>query len=642
MKPMNYRARKQFSRRAVLTFVAIFVLLYLSSSSSSPKVGNHVADKDAVDDPFRMHYEFGLYPASTFSPFSYINTRITKLKEEKDDPKKAGKKTRTESEEDKILLNWNKGSRFDQCRLLVKGFYTDEKWNNMNLVYAWSSKDYMEKTAQFAGECMRIYNYCFFEGDVNPRELFKKLDLQATDAYDFQKRMFFFLKNVTQEDSDYLYPTIKNVRTGEVVSKPKTKQSPQEFNSNFFANWRKIASGRGIVLSAKPDDIDMLRQQLSVWKELGNKYPIQVVHKGGELTRDNEISLKQFAEETDQNIYIVDAGPVLDKNFADEHITKFHNKWVGVLFNTFEEYIMVDADTVPFISAEDFFESENFKKSGMRMWRDRTLTNRHIREHCPDLALKLEPSLEEHRILGTTLRFKLLDPDLKQEKTSEERAFNQMRTNLALHHVDSGLVVINKKEKLHSLLLSEFFQNHALFRRCSYGDKELFWYAAFSANTDYVIEPEDAATIGKLEYSEKDRRYSICAIQMAHTDSNDQLLWTNTGLRNCKIPEVAKKDFDENPKMMTEKYGSLEVMKISYHAPLQIDGYLIPDPEEHEWQQTHVCADYTYCGFVDELNIGYSKAKVHEFSDEEKKRLNKISKIWNNADVNKERNRIGV
>lgn len=491
MKPMNYRARKQFGRRAVLTVMVIFVLLYLSSSSSSPKAGNHVSDKDAVDDPFRMHYEFGLYPASTFSPFSYINTRIMKLKEEKDDPKKAGKKTRTESEEDKILLNWNKGSRFDQCRLLVKGFYTDEKWNNMNLVYAWSSKDYMEKTAQFAGECMRIYNYCFFEGDVNPRELFKKLDLQATDAYDFQKRMFFFLKNVTQEDSDYLYPTIKNVRTGEVVSKPKTKQSPQEFNSNFFANWRKIASGRGIVLSAKPDDIDMLRQQLSVWKELGNKYPIQVVHKGGELTRDNEISLKQFAEETDQNIYIVDAGPVLDKNFADEHITKFHNKWVGVLFNTFEEYIMVDADTVPFISAEDFFESENFKKSGMRMWRDRTLTNRHIREHCPDLALKLEPSLEEHRILGTTLRFKLLDPDLKQEKTSEERAFNQMRTNLALHHVDSGLVVINKKEKLHSLLLSEFFQNHALFRRCSYGDKELFWYAAFSANTDYVIEPEE-------------------------------------------------------------------------------------------------------------------------------------------------------
>lgn len=62
---------------------------------------------------------------------------------------------------------------------------------------------------------------------------------------------------------------------------------------------------------------------------------------------------------------IVDLSPILDEKFAREQITSFHNKFFAAMFNTFEEVLLLDADVVPYVSLDEFFNLKGYKDTGL-------------------------------------------------------------------------------------------------------------------------------------------------------------------------------------------------------------------------------------------------------------------------------------
>lgn len=621
------------SRRLVVIFLVAVALFAVGQLyGASPRVSISVSSGTVSRE-----YMTGLLHASPVSAFAYVIRRMTEAVQIESQKSSSwlgrlGKKRTMSEREVQVLLNWSKSSRKEQCQILLKGQYSKPDWTNLDLFFAHENEVLDDINMQLGAERIRLYHYCFIEGQLDAIDVFKGNDY-FTNAFNYQNRMFPFLKNLFPSYTRYMYPEIKNLKTGEIVDQPKTSLSVTEYNANFLTNWIKEAKGKGIVLTVSQNDVKLIRQQLFIWKELGNKYPIQIVHKGGELTEELQDMIKSFAEETEQDVSIVNLEPILDSGYAAKYILNFHNKWFATMFNTFEEVLLIDADAVPYYSAEEFFNLPGFTTTGFQMWRDREIVGEYSPKFCAEMMPMFEPTVEEHGIIGSQLVFKLSDPNLKNPVTSEARAISEFYLKSILHHVDSGLVVINKKAKFHSLLMSELLHQHTKFSRCTYGDKELFWLGAFTAGEDYAIDAQSAAIIGPLGKVESTGKSYICATQMGHSDERDRLMWNNGGLRTCKFDNAAELDWTKAEDYFENRYGTQDNLHNIYNSRLQIDGYIIPDTEKNEWIQIGECKGYMYCAFIAESNTDseLDTGKIIRFSDTERERINKISEMWNQA-----------
>ncbi|XDT18729.1 Mannosyltransferase putative [Nakaseomyces glabratus] len=620
---MNRRT-KSLLRRYILAIIVILSLTFVFYSNTLTTVVSTVNVADTQD------YTSGLKHASPVSPFSYVNNYL--LNSEKTRTSTVKKLLPFLNKPKDGLVDWNSSSKYQKCLLLVKSMYkAHPHWSNRDIMTAYDNESVEDLNLQLAGERIKIYKQCFLDNDIEPIEFFKRLSIPDVDAYDFQKRMFYFFRDITASNTDYFHPAIKNVKSGEVVSKPKTKLTPQEYNANIIGNWRKLSRGKGIVLTVSQSDVPLLRQQFRVWKELGNKLPIQVVHKGTEINAELEQKIKEYAIEMEQDVYVVDLSPVIDPDFAENSIQNFHNKWYAAIFNTFEELILIDADAIPYVPAEDFLKSKSYKKTGLRLWRDRDITHERTLHFCVEMAPYFEPTLEEHNLIGTTLSYRLTDSGLKDAKDSEGRALYEFFQKMYLHHVDSGLVVIDKKDKIHSLIMSEILHSHTRFGRCTYGDKELFMLGAYMVGESYTLEAQSAAIIGTVGYEKEFSRHYICATQMGHSDEDNRLLWSNGGLRTCKF-DCAEEDFNKDEEYYKKRYQNLDNLKAVYSSRLNIDGFIIPDTTVNKWLQLSECRQYMYCAHVDD-NREKDKGTLVRLTDEEKQKVNRISEFWNSAKI---------
>ncbi|CAG58256.1 uncharacterized protein GVI51_C03795 [Nakaseomyces glabratus] len=630
MQPiMKFRLRRQ-SRKYVLIFLAACTLIFILYPTKQTFQEQH-STSDSRKKSTSSDYSLKLKQVFDKSPFSDLSKRIEIAEEEANSfsllkliPFLGNGK---DARERKVLAHWAQANRKDQCPQLIKGLYATPDWSNNEIVAAHKKVRVDEINMQVSVERIRIYNYCFLEGGLDVTEVLKDAGLSSYDAFDFQSRMFIFLKQVTKTDAKYLYPIIQNLNTEEIISEPTTTKSPQDFNANFMANWRQLANGKGIAITVNPDDVEFMIRLFRVLKELGNTYPIQVIQKGGELTSPLIEQIKKTAIETNQAVSIVDLSPILDEKFAREQITSFHNKFFAAMFNTFEEVLLLDADVVPYVSLDEFFNLKGYKDTGLQFWRDR---NRGSDTHkfCSNLGVYLEPSLEEHNLLGTELKFRINSLAKKKVRSSEERAFHRFFNELKVHNIDSGIIVLNKKQKLHSLIMGEIFYTNGRFGRCAYGDKEMFMMGAFATGADFIIDPRDAGIIGPIGYNIDQRVNFICSAQMGHLDENNRVLWSNGGLRFCKFPDFAKKDYTpKNQDYFIQKYQSYDNMARIYKTKVEITGFIIPEVEKNEWMQIPDCQSYMYCGLAKKVD---TKALILKFEGEEKERLNRISDVWNN------------
>ncbi|QLL34018.1 hypothetical protein HG536_0F03430 [Torulaspora globosa] len=544
-----------------------------------------------------------------------------------------------EDSEQQLLVNWENAPLADKCRYMIDATYTmDKGWSNHMIVDFYANEEVDDLLASLLGERLRLFDYCFIAGGLSMRKVFEIESLIDPDnksnssPEDFVKRVFPFLRQAGDQTSDPMWPEVIDLTSGE---KEPVPELPDEFSRDFWLNWQTIAKDKGIVVTLNEASKNLFYKQLKVLEHNGNRLPIQIITSGNEFSADFRKELQETVEISSQQVYLINCSPLLDASFAKKNIVNVINKWLAVIFNTFEEAVLLDVDAVPFVPIERFLQDKSYKESGILMYKDRFMPEERTFQYCVDMLKDVEPSWQEKNLIKSKIKYR---SDFTDFDESEEAAvFQRFSHDLLLHHVDSGLVVINKVRNLNGLLFSFMLNLDAKMKRCVYGDKEMFWLGQLYAGQNYSIYPVDGAIIGPVRESvEKDSAiYQICASQIAHSDESQDLLWTNGGLKTCKRNHGAELDFENDPKYFKERYGDLATLQNIYNAPLNLEGMIIPKTQER-WIQLEECSGYIYCATaMEEKPVSNSQQSVSGhisiFDEPTLKKYNSVLSIWNES-----------
>lgn len=547
-------------------------------------------------------------------------------------------------EPEKIMEDWSQSKSTEQCKYLLNGFYEVPNWCNDAILKEYQNEGVGKLVFTLMVERMRIYDRCFLHGNEDLNEILADKIFKGVTPQDFNSRMFPFMDF---RGSKLLWPRVFDIAESDgnrnvLVPEPKV-HDVESFNANFWQNWAKYSKGKGIILTMQESDSVMFYKQLKVFQSLGNKLPIQVVTTGQEVSEQFIKELSTYSRELGQKIYLVDVSPILIQQFTETHIHNFYNKWIAQIFNTFEEAIFIDVDAVPYIPMKDYFKIDSYKKTGILMYRDRSLIDENTFRRCIDLVHEVEPSKEEVTMTSKKLMFdsnwikqnKHIEDD--QLPSTEALIYRNFFEKLHLHHVDSGLIVINKKTKLNGLLMSFYANLDNRLRTCIYGDKEIVWLGELIAGEDYSIDPMEGGILGPINREDHGEvnKYSICGSQIGHVNRKGKLMWSNGGLRTCKFYNTAAADFESDEDYFTSRYKSSSNLQRIYDSPLVIDGVIIPDPHNDPWIQIKECSKYMYCAFATRGKTDKSGGigNLIEFDKSARITFKDISQLWNRNDI---------
>lgn len=460
-----------------------------------------------------------------------------------------------------------------------------------------------------------------------------------------EKKLFPYLDLETLESKRSNFWPIYQRWTGDVYenSVPRFSQSDNHFidfksidydaGVSFWENWLEnvMQSGsKGIVISVGDFQVADAIRLIRVLRYLKNDLPIEIVHKG-DLNRTYQDYLVSAARDgssddyPSQELWFLDVLTLLKPEFT-EYFTTYSNKWLSVMFSSFENPILLDADTIPFVPLERYYESEQFKSTGTMFFKDRKLSSDPLNETQLGTLKKIVTKL-----LGLDLSHVNSSPSLHDQLSFHMKdaiaveTIENMFTKGYRHHMESGLLVIDKRRHLFSLLTSISLQFSSI-RDYFHGDKEWFWIALFLRNDTFTFHPKDASNSGNLGSVISDgtgEYYQICSVQLSHTDFDGSLLWINGGLSTCK---KSSWDYDyKNDKRISAMFDSAEKLKEYYQSPVELEGAIIPNVNIRPWIKIGECAAFSYCTLYKEGEFG----EVLKFNDSEKQRNQKIVRIWN-------------
>ena len=567
-----------------------------------------------------------------------------------------------EEEEQFLLEQWNSSDpklrRLSRCKLLVSSMYKQNmNWTNAfalqyhNVSFNESWNRTMSKASTLMVERMRIYNYCFLDGilgdGLDTEEVFsaKFFRSRHLDAWDFQCRMFPFLKCDIDIENEMLWPGIYNLTFHGNVSKEQTfrfTSNPKpslpsgttlrSFNVNFMSNWARHSKGRGIVATMNLRHTQFFGRHLRVLDKLGNTLPIQVIIVPKEFDKNLFGNIFMVSRRTQQQVSIVDLQGVLDKKFVEECEDHFLFKWFAALFNTFEEELLIDADTVLFEPATSYFNISGYRETGTYMYRDRSIPVNHTAK-CSDYMFRLEPSQEEVELFGTRLQY---DRNyILKNGTTDVGGIVYTRFMMDHQHnnIESGVVVLHKRKKFGGLLIGSLINFVPVLNQCGYGDKEFFWLGQLYAGELYTINPYAGGALGKLDYASDEKRgihqYRVCSVQIAHLNSQGKLSWVNGGLQRCKVISCGKLDLERRPDYFMPELGNAEQVAKYYQGALPINGLAIP--YRSWWMNGVECCKLQTCAIVNEGDKGlqnFGEGVVVKFTPEEVRIYNDIARLW--------------
>lgn len=615
----------------------------LDESISFSVKQDHNNSGDDESNVMNLKTEVGHRSASRLSPFYNAMKHIEdKIRSESD--KFFLFKMFEKVKPEKIMEEWSKTSSTEQCKYLLDGFYKLPDWSNDSILKDYENEGIGNLVFTLMVERMRIYDRCFLHGSENLQEILSDKIFKGISTHDFNNRMFPFMKF---GNSELLWPRIIDLSESDgyrnvLVPEPEV-DDVESFNANFWQNWARHSKSKGIVVTMQEGDSVMFYRQLKVLQYLENKLPIQIVTTGAEVTEQFIKEIATYSKQLGQEIYLVDVSPIIRQEFTESYIRNFYNKWIAQIFNTFEEAIFLDVDAVPYIPIEDYFKIDSYKKTGILMYRDRSLIDENTFRRCIDLVHEAEPSKEEVTMTSKKLMF---DSNwIEQNKhigddrlpSTEALIYRNLFEKLHLHHIDSGLIVINKKTKLNGLLMSFYANLDNRLRTCFYGDKEIVWLGELIAGENYSIDPMEGGILGPInrEDNEDVYTYSICGSQIGHVSRGGKLMWSNGGLRTCKFYNTAADDFETDEEYFTSRYKSSAKLQNIYDSPLVIDGVIIPAPTNDPWIQIKECSQYMYCAFATRFKLDRTGGVGHliEFGKSARTVYKDISQLWNSNDT---------
>ena len=549
---------------------------------------------------------------------------------------------------------------------------------------------------------LRVYGKCFIDQELD--------DGQKKMFDDLSLRFFPFL---TQQ-----LPQFKVQGEGSFTGWPIAKEDGStEYKSdvldgNYIEFVHKHSKGKGIVISAATRHAKDLMKLIMILRALNNELPIQIMHKG-DLTRRSiewiesaatvgveellkpasdgagdgympELNLLESYKDygsyyPKQNIQFVNIANCISKQYKF-HFPGYSNKILAVFFSTFDEVLLLDADTIPLVPPSEFFESEEYRKSGTYYFQDRSLrdTNDFIETN---FFATLFPA-NDHSIDT------LFDIPRTTAKTFNNKYMTGWR-----HYQEAGVVAFKKSQHyLGLLMMFPLLLWTEPIQSSIWGDKELYWLALSAAGDEnYEFNPVAGASIGEKTSLQNRKFYpnspsnEVCSTHPGHVNKDGKLLWINSGFGYCKKNGLYR-DRVKFPYSTFEK----DELHTLFNSPLQIRAALVPpdlpnfrepgnpiddEPEEafkqswklrkkdideineklthgekrteyitewgpqKGWVKNSICFGYYYCAYDKVQSYSpdkeFDEGKLYEFDEESVRRYNYLSKVWNTQGLKK-------
>lgn len=477
---------------------------------------------------------------------------------------------------------------------------------------------------------IRVYDKCFIDGNLLNHEC---LDIESRlfPWLTFESPVFERWDGTVSKH----WPNLVKFNKGKY---PKYKQVKE--NGCFINVLKDNFRGRGIAISIGDQFKEEAVNLVAVMRHLGNELPIQFVHKG-DLSFEvktalidaarNDIQLHDGSRITGykQEVWFVDTKRCF-REMDYKKFNKFSNKWLLVLFNSFDDMLLMDTDAVPFIKPEEFFELGEYPKLGLYFFKDRE-TKDKLHVGFDKLLVKLFPQDIESLLYGV-------------EKVTEKTLNSNYFSKKSFHFMESGIVVLNKRKHLAGILTAIQLQFWHPVSKYTYGDKELFWLGqVLAGNEEFEFNTNHAAAIGELRRNDFAIADVVIGAQPAHIASDDHtLLWVNSGLQVCKR-KTWKADF-ENIEFYKSKFKTEAELMEYYLDSIPLKSAVIPpsaikrhpnDINEPEigWAQRKDlgCDEYYWAAYSrvgpnteDPETIG----KIVSFNEEEVEKFMKLLRIW--------------
>lgn len=431
------------------------------------------------------------------------------------------------------------------------------------------------------------------------------------------------------------FPSFYQVLTGKY--KEFTYTSDSECFLNAFHNQ---LSGKGIVITLSNDHISLFIRLLHLLKALGNELPIELIHKN-DLTQESLDNIVNAVADTRQDVWLVDMLPAVTEDFQDK-FEGYGNKVVASLLNSFEEMMLIDADTVLLKSPEFFFNMKKYVKSGTLFFKDRT-TPEFRNDHDLKFFDKLfnsqvdEIAFNLHRVSNHTL----------------DREFFSRKQG---HYMESGVVLVDRHRHFQQPLFMCLLIFFSPITNRVYGDKELFWLSlAFYGDENYEFNDNFAAAIGEIT-SNEERFYNqdgdrellskeICSNHPGHISDEDNhtLLWFNSGFKFCGQVHKVNFEAEFRDKSRYSRFKTVQQFETFFRSKLLIREAIIPpqkilttsnnigEPNIGWFNMRQYCSGYTWCGYSSMGFAEESKDQVGTiiyYTKEEQKHFDALGDIW--------------
>ncbi|CCH62306.1 hypothetical protein TBLA_0H00130 [Henningerozyma blattae CBS 6284] len=539
---------------------------------------------------------------------------------------------------------------------------------------------------------LRIYDRCFIQNDdisikgifedtvksevansLNKRNAMKNI-FTNYDQWDFEHRMFPFLRFFNNRNIHEMFPKIRYgtemldrwtipILTDKTRLHAKFSNYEFDRDQSFWVNWNRMSKNvarRGIIMSFTDKEVDWAIRLLVSLRYQGNTLPIQIIYTDGDLTDENiqrlifaaqngnvRVPYKNGAPRpgqlTVQEIMFLDVTKMLDSNFVEDF--KFKGKWLASFFNLFEEHIFLDADTVPYVDLNYFFNTQEYNQTGTLFFRDRIFKGK-MSGQCNALFESIHPLLPENKYFDNK---RFIDEDYVENECEQflnqnERIYKRFFKDGKADQMDSGLYVIDRTSHIIPLIMGATL--HMLrVSGCIYGDKEFFWLGFLASGHSFAFDSMAPAAYGDLDRRSKpspEDYVEICSTQLAHLNSDLHMLWTNGGSNNCKMgDDIAKKDW-ENPKIKwpKTKFKTEHEMKEWYEDAIDSKYAVIAEDNDQGWgKKTLACSNSNWCARyeVKFREFSYNELALRgtlvEFTDDEFKHLRNINEIWSYLDM---------
>jgi alpha 1,3-mannosyltransferase len=468
-------------------------------------------------------------------------------------------------------------------------------------------------------------------------------------------------------------PTNKTHRDARGKVKP-SKESFINSNTCFLKSFKNSLSGKGIVLSISNDHVDQTVNLIKLLRALNNKYPIQIVYFDGlsedskkalyHAARDKMFDLPQsfkkvmnkfpedYLDSSDgksstglirQELWFVNVNQAIRENYRGKFL-KFGNKFFATFFNSFEEYILLDADSVLLKNPDFFFNLNGYKDTGTFFFKDRTASQ--YRPKSDGMFFKkISPSILDNVIF---------DFDILTNYT-----INQDYMEGLDHYMESGLVVIDRNIHFNSVLMILQLNLLPPAQGRSYGDKELFWLGfVVDGNENYFFNQNPAASIGEItdkkyrlnKYEKEKVSEEICSCHPGHIsgEDNHSLIWFNSGFTFCGQNHRVDWESEADKKSRFKWISDVDEFKKFYTSPMKISHAIIPpfedthhmqclndedEPDKAWFMDSSYCKGYLWCAYS---QIGGTKDGVNNvqngiiitYDEDEKNLFEYYGDIW--------------